>query len=158
MHPSTANVDLQGKFEDFNSLRPNDNIYVSKLTIMGSDNGLLPGLCQATVWANTGILLIGIRKNFSEILIEIHSDILLEKVHLKISSGEWQPFCVSLNVLTKLTMLSCKHPDLVFYPHFARGYFHDSPPIILSVHLSLHYCFKYYHWHGRSQFLPKSSQ
>ena len=48
------------------------HICISKLTIIGSDNGLLPGRCQAIIWTNDGILLIGpIGTNFGEILIEI---------------------------------------------------------------------------------------
>ena len=35
------------------------HICVSKLTGIGSDNGLLPGRCQAAVWTYVGILLIG---------------------------------------------------------------------------------------------------
>ena len=35
------------------------HICVSKLTIIGSDNGLSPGLRQAIIWTNAGILLIG---------------------------------------------------------------------------------------------------
>ena len=57
----------------FNSFRPSDDLCVSKLTFIGSDNGLSPGRCQAIIWTNAGILLIrtlGI--NFSEILGEIH--------------------------------------------------------------------------------------
>ena len=47
---------------------------VSKLTIIGSDNGLSPGGRQAIIWANTGILEIGpLGTNFSEILIETHT-------------------------------------------------------------------------------------
>ena len=34
------------------------HICVSKLTIIGSDNGLMPGRGQAIIWANAGILLI----------------------------------------------------------------------------------------------------
>ena len=46
------------------------HIYVSKLTIIGSDNGLSPGRRQAIIWTNDGILLIGpFGTNFSEILI-----------------------------------------------------------------------------------------
>ena len=46
------------------------HIYVSKVTITGSNNGLLPGLHQAIIWTNAGILLIGpLGTNFSEILI-----------------------------------------------------------------------------------------
>ena len=40
-------------------------------TIIGSDNGLSPDWCQAIIWTNAGILLIGpLGTNFSEILIE----------------------------------------------------------------------------------------
>ena len=35
------------------------HICVSKLTIIGSDNGLSPGRRQAVIWINAGILLIG---------------------------------------------------------------------------------------------------
>ena len=46
------------------------NICVGKLTIIGSDNGLLPGWYQAIIWTNAGILLIGpLGTNFNEILI-----------------------------------------------------------------------------------------
>ena len=34
------------------------HICICKLTIIGSDNGLLPGWCQAIIWKNAGILLI----------------------------------------------------------------------------------------------------
>ena len=47
------------------------HICVSKLTIIGSDNGLSPGQRQAIIWSNAGILLIGpLGTNFSEIYIE----------------------------------------------------------------------------------------
>ena len=46
-------------------------VCVSKLTIIGSDNGLMPGRHQANIWTNAGILLIGpLGTNFSGILIE----------------------------------------------------------------------------------------
>ena len=70
-----------------------------KLTIIGLDNGLSPGRRQAIIRTNVGILLIGSQgTNFNEILIEIHIS-LFKKIHLKMSSGKWQPFCLSLNVL-----------------------------------------------------------
>ena len=44
----------------------------SKLTIIGSDNGLSPGRRQAISWTNAGILLIRtLGTNFSEISTEI---------------------------------------------------------------------------------------
>ena len=75
------------------------HICVNKLTIIGSDNGLSPDRRQAIIWTNAGILLIGpLGTNFSEILIEIHA-LAFRKMHLKMSSGKWRPFCLGLNVL-----------------------------------------------------------
>ena len=75
------------------------HICVSKLTIIGSDNGLSPGRCQAIIWANAGLLLIGsLGTNFSEILIETLT-FSFKKMHLKISSAKWRPFCHGLIVL-----------------------------------------------------------
>ena len=75
------------------------HICVSKLTIIGSDNGLSPGRRQAIIWTNAGILLIWtLVTNFSEILSEIHA-FSFKKMHLKMSSAKWRPFCLGLNVL-----------------------------------------------------------
>ena len=50
------------------------HICVSKITIIGSDNGLTPGRRQAIIWTNAGILLIwNLGTNFNEILSEIHT-------------------------------------------------------------------------------------
>ena len=68
------------------------HICVSKQTIISSDNGLLPGRRQAIIWNNAGILLIGTLGNFSEILSKIHTS-SFKKIHLKISSVKWRPFC-----------------------------------------------------------------
>ena len=35
------------------------HVYISKLIIIGSDNGLLSGLRWAIIWASAWILLIG---------------------------------------------------------------------------------------------------
>ena len=78
------------------------HICIGKLTIIGSDNGLLPGRCQAIIWTSAGILLIGpLGTNFSEISIGIQT-LSFKKMHLKISSAKWRPFCLSLNVLISL--------------------------------------------------------
>ena len=75
------------------------HICVGNLTIIGSDNGLSPGRRQAITWTNVGILLIGpLGTNLSEILIETHT-VSFKKIHLKMSSGKWRPFCLCLNVL-----------------------------------------------------------
>ena len=78
------------------------HICVGKLTIIGSDNGLSPGRHKAIIWTNAEILLNGpLRTNFSEIFIEIHT-FSFKKMHFKMSSGKWRPFCLGLNVLTHL--------------------------------------------------------
>ena len=67
-------------------------IYVSKLTIIGSDNGLSPGRRQAVILNNAGILLIGpLETNFREILIEILT-FPFKKMNLKVSSANWWLF------------------------------------------------------------------
>ena len=75
------------------------HICVSKLIIIGSDNGLSPDRRQAIIWTNAGLFLIGpLGTNFSEILIEILT-FSFKKMHLKVSSAKWRPFCLGLNVL-----------------------------------------------------------
>ena len=75
------------------------HICVGKLTIIGSDNGLSPGRRQAIIWTNAWILLIGpLGTIFSEISIAIEA-FSFKKMHLKISSAKWRPFCLGLNVL-----------------------------------------------------------
>ena len=83
-------------------------ICVSKLTIIRSDNGLSPGPCQAIIWNNAGILLIGtLGRNFCDILSEICT-FSFKKMHLKILSAKWGAFCLSLNVLNRAFYLLCK--------------------------------------------------
>ena len=61
------------------------HIYVGNLAIIGSDNGLLPGQCQAIIWTNAGKLLIRtLRTNVNVISIKIHT-FLFKKTHLKMS-------------------------------------------------------------------------
>ena len=75
------------------------HICVSDLNIIGSDNGLSPDRRQAIIWINARILLCGPRWiNFIEISIEIHI-LSLKKMHLKMASGKWRPFCLGLSVL-----------------------------------------------------------
>ena len=76
------------------------HICVSKLTIIGSDNGLSPCRRQAIIWTNAGILLIRTSgTNFSEILCAIHS-FSFSKMRLKISSATWRLFGLGLNELS----------------------------------------------------------
>ena len=83
--------------------------YVSKLTIIVSDNGLSPSRRQAIIWTNAGILLIGpLGTKFSEILIEIRIGI-----NSKMSTGKWRPYFLGLNVLKMLIKTPSEPP-----PHF----------------------------------------
>ena len=74
------------------------HICVSKLAIIGWDNGLSPSWHQAIISTNTGISLIwtlGI--NFSEVLSEVHT-FSCKKMHLNMSSAKWWPFCLGLSM------------------------------------------------------------
>ena len=82
-----------------------------KLTIIGTDNGLSPGRRQAIIWTSAGILLIGpLGTNFNEIFIEIHT-FSFKKIHLKMSSGKWRPFCLGLNVDEMAAISQMKFTD-----------------------------------------------
>ena len=75
------------------------HISVSKLTTIGSDNGLSPGRRQTIIWTNAGILLVwSLGTNFSEILIGIQTFSFkknaLEDVVCKTAAILSQPQCV----------------------------------------------------------------
>ena len=110
------------------------HIYISKLTIVGSDNGLSPGRRQAIIWTNAGILLIWtLGTNFSEISSEIH-EFSFNKMHLKMSSAKWRLYCLGFNVLNRHghTM-----PD--FSGHlYGRGWVGGWPLIFIYWFCTLH--------------------
>ena len=77
------------------------HICVSKLIIIGSDNGLSPDRRQAIIWTDDGILLIEpLGTNFSEIITKNHT-LSFKKMYLKMSFGKWRPSCLGLDVLNK---------------------------------------------------------
>ena len=77
------------------------HIRVSKLTITDLDNGLSLGRCQAIVWTNARMLLIGpLGTNFSEILMEIHIFSYKRTHPFKVSSVRCRPFSLGLKVLS----------------------------------------------------------
>ena len=85
------------------------HICVGNLTIIVSDNGLSPGRRQAIIWNNAGILSIGpLGTSFSEILIEILI-FSFKKMHFKVSSAKWQPFCLGLSVLSQHCRIDTRH-------------------------------------------------
>ena len=99
------------------------HICVSRSTIVGCDNGLSPGRSQVIIWTNAGILLIGpLETKFSEILIKMYK-ISFRKMHLKISSRKWRPFCLGLlpwNLLIKYIGNSslCKCLNIFWVRHY----------------------------------------
>ena len=81
------------------------HICVSKITIIGSDNGLLPGWCPAIIWTNAGTLLIGtLGTNLNQILSDIHI-FSFREMYLKMSYGKWKPFCLDFNMWIKYDAL-----------------------------------------------------
>ena len=120
-------------------------ICVSKLTIIGSDNGLSPGWRQAIIWTNAGILSIGtLETNFSEISTEI--DIFsFRKMYLKMPSGNWRPFCLGLNVLRQLQSGETVHSNNgsmkenqtayshIFHESDKHAYSHITTPLVPCV-------------------------
>ena len=67
------------------------------LAIIGSDNGMLPVRRQAIIRTNATILSIKPQGWFSEIVVKMQK-FSFKEMHLNISSAEWRPFCLGLNV------------------------------------------------------------
>ena len=114
------------------SLRPSDAyICVSKLTIIGSENGLSHGRRQAIIWTSDGILSIRtFRTHFSEIVRKIHT-FSFKKMHIKMSPGKWRPSCLSLNVLKW-------HSFLAMPP---KNFLKSWKDVRLYIHPLCGYCF-----------------
>ena len=74
------------------------HICVSKLIIIGSDNGLSPRRRQAIIWTNAGILLIRTLGKNPWNLYQ-NSYIFIPEMYVQISSGKWRPLRLGLNVL-----------------------------------------------------------
>ena len=90
------------------SLKLGSNYHTKHLELMGhansfkantgSGNGLAPHRRQAITWTNADLLSIVPLTYFTEILMEIQL-FSLKKMHVKILSAKWQPFCFGFNVL-----------------------------------------------------------
>ena len=75
------------------------HICISIVTSLVQIIAFSPDWRQAIIWTNAGILLFEpLGTNFSESLIEIQT-LSFKKIHFKMSSGKWRPFCLGLNVL-----------------------------------------------------------
>ena len=102
------------------------HICVSKLTIIASDSGLSPDQRQAIIWTSAGILLIGpLGRNFNAILIKVHI-FSFRKIHFKMWSVRFRPFCLGLNVLTCFNPWSHKKvsiPRALFTDFLLQSFF-----------------------------------
>ena len=112
------------------------HIWVGKLTIIGSDNGLSPSRRQAIIWTNTDILSIGpLGTNFCEILIGIFiQENAFENIVWKMAAISSRPQCVyrdlkwwyvfsmfyhkhSLHIIVWRTVLVCQFGRCVGFTH-----------------------------------------
>ena len=92
---------------------------VNRISI-GSDNGLSPIRRQAIFETNDGLFSIGpLGTHFSEILIKMQN-FSFTKMHLKISSAKWRPFCPGGDELIILVFL-CMHIYGVTSPQWMNG-------------------------------------
>ena len=90
-----------------NSLMPSD-AFMRQLTIINSDNVLLPGRRQAIIWTNGGFLLIGpLETKVSEILTKTQF-FSFAKMHMKISPVKRRPFRPEGDELLNGSRISCK--------------------------------------------------
>ena len=88
---------------------------------IGSNNGLSPIRRQAITYTNAGLLSMRpLGTGFSEILIKIQN-FPLTKMHLKITSVKWRPFCPGGDELTQSNKArDCTKLNLVQLIHYVR--------------------------------------
>ena len=121
------------------------HISISNLTIIGSDNGLSPGRCQAITWTNTDLLSIGpLWTNVSEIQIEIQNFSFM-KMYLKMLS---RPFCPRGNELWNGVFFRDLGTKMRICPH--EGTLHKKSTnkkvcvgpcffdVLLAIHMTIH--------------------
>ena len=90
----------------FTSLRPNNEYVLVNLANIGLDNGMTPVRHQATFWINITLLSMGsLATNISEIGIKL-PQFLSAKMNLKMSSSQYRPFHLRLNMLRMTGLLT----------------------------------------------------
>ena len=110
----------------FNSSPPSV-AYLCQWGSIGSDNGLSPDRHQAIIWTNTGILLLRpLETNFSESILKIQKFSFM-KMHLKMLSAKWLPFCPGGDELNPVNLylehISFIHSLSQWVPGQATGHY-----------------------------------
>ena len=88
------------------------HLCISELGWHWSLNGLLPVQRQAITWTNLDLLSIG-PSGTNKIWIEIQNFSFM-KMHLKMSSAKWQPFCPGGDKLTLFMLIYCGTCMIIF--------------------------------------------
>ena len=100
------------------------HICISKISIIGSDNVLLPGRRQVIIWSNAAMLLIEtLGTIFSEIRSEIRA-FFFKKMHLKMLSAKCRSYYIGLDVLRHLTTSNYGAPRII---HEVPTIIHENP-------------------------------
>ena len=119
--PSRQHVCHEGPVSSLTHWGRETHICVGKLTIIASNNGLSPGRRQAIIWTNPGILSIGpLGTNFNEISIGIRT-FSFKKMHFKMASALWRPFCLGLNVLNISNPVHPPHSSYILFLQVVFG-------------------------------------
>ena len=104
---------------------------VINLTFIGPGNGSSPGRRPAINWASAGILLTwSLRTNFFEVFIVILT-FSFKKIHLKITSINWRPFCLGLNEL--MGWHSARVYPYLIGRLYWRGKVHNDLPVLMNI-------------------------
>ena len=119
----TLVVQMNASFSDINNMGLvllNKNLVASKLTIIGSVNGLSPGQRQAITWTIAEICLIGpLGTHFSEILTEIHTFSLKKCIwkYCLENLGHFVSASVCFKQRRTVFIFGCCLPNTVLVPH-----------------------------------------
>ena len=117
------------------------HICVSKLNIIGSDNGMSPGWRQAIIWTSAGILLMGPLGTNNEILIFIQENPFQNVVWIKVAILS-QPHCVNdWSLLTNAMMMTRQLLTLRVFQ--LQGNFHKLLLVVILpiINLNCHFYF-----------------
>ena len=109
------------------------HICVSKLRIIGSDNGLSPGRRQAIIWTNAGIIINWALKN--KLRWNINRNLYF-KIYIIFQNVVWKlrPFCLGLNVSTfwRVWEVTSQFVDFRYY-NFLQQCFDLMSPWLLTL-------------------------